>query len=61
MFNVETGTHSIPLPKTNDQKLTTKMFQCVFTLKKGLKILEKKIPQEFIDDAIELLALHMKP
>lgn len=40
---------------TNDQKLTTKnYYQCVFTLKKGLKIPERKIPQIWIDDALVL-------
>lgn len=29
-------------------------FQCVFTLKKGLKIPEKKIPQAWIDDAVKV-------
>jgi RNase P protein component len=30
-------------------------FQCVFTLKKGLKIPEKKIPLEWAEDAIKLI------
>ena len=29
-------------------------FQCVFTLKKGLKIPEKKIPQSWIEDAVKV-------
>lgn len=28
--------------------------QCVFTLKKGQKILERKIPQALVDDALKL-------
>lgn len=31
-----------------------KYFQCVFTLKKGLKIPEKKIPLEWIQDALQV-------
>lgn len=30
-------------------------FQCIFTLKKGLKIPEKKIPIEWVEDARKLL------
>lgn len=41
----------LPLLKTSP---ANKYFQCVFTLKKGLKIPEKKIPQVWIDDAIEV-------
>lgn len=32
----------------------SKCFQCVFTLKKGLKIPEKRIPQVWIDDAVKV-------
>jgi Ribonuclease P len=34
----------------------TRNFLCVFTLKKGLKIPEKKIPETWIDDAKKLLS-----
>jgi RNase P protein component len=33
---------------------TEKHYQCVFTLKKGLKIPERKISQIWIDDALTL-------
>lgn len=32
-----------------------KYYQCVFTLKKGLKIPEKKIPTEWVEDAQKLI------
>lgn len=32
-----------------------KYFQCIFTLRKGLKIPEKKIPTEWVEDAQMLL------
>ncbi len=32
-----------------------KYFQCIFTLRKGLKIPEKKIPTEWVEDARLLL------
>ena len=31
-----------------------KYFQCVFTLKKGLKIPERKIPVEWVEDALQV-------
>jgi hypothetical protein len=34
--------------------MTKNYYQCVFTLKKGLKIPEKKIPAELIKDAIQV-------
>ena len=33
---------------------TDKYFQCVFTLRKGQKILERKIPEYLIEDALKL-------
>lgn len=43
--------------KTDDQKLTIKNYcQCVFTLKKGLKIPERKIPDDWIEDARKLFS-----
>jgi RNase P protein component len=42
--------------RTDNQEPTTKhYYQCIFTLKKGLKILEKKIPDAWIEDAAKLL------
>lgn len=40
---------------SNTKLKTQNFFQCVFTLKKGLKIPERKIPTEWIDDAQKLL------
>lgn len=42
----------LPVLKTPANKYV----QCVFTLKKGLKIPEKKIPQEWVDDAVKIFA-----
>lgn len=42
--------------KHNDTNETTQnFFHCVFTLKKGLKIPEKKIPTEWVEDARKLI------
>lgn len=46
----------VPSTDSNDKLWTinNKRYQVVFTLKKGLKIPEKKIPQAWIDDAIQI-------
>ncbi len=55
-FSVSSWKHNDTNETTQNSKLKTQnFFHCVFTLKKGLKIPEKKIPTEWVEDARKLL------